>query len=373
MRSRRGKAIEVMSNTSEWANYKALVVGCGSIGRRHAKNLKSLGLRHFAFCDTNPEALKQCSAEVQGELFSDYKEALQSFKPDFALICTPPVYHVEEASAALRAGSHVFIEKPLSHESSGIEVLIAEARRRDRNVQVGYNMRFHPGLKILKELIDSGKIGRVLWLNVEAGQYLPDWRPWQNYRESYSARHELGGGIILDGSHELDYICWLLGRPTEVTCRAEHLSSLEVDVEDSAWIYLSFPERRRAELHLDFVQRAYTRTCKVVGETGTALWDFNVQEVRWFSGEQPGWNSIPYVFEANDMYVAEIVHFLDSLGSGTGPMVDLEQGRDVIKVVEAAKKSSLEGRPNALNWTSEAGEGPVVAIIQARMGSSRLP
>src|SRR5271165_2305535 len=275
-----------MSTMADWVEYRALVVGCGSIGRRHAKNLKTLGLQHLAFCDTNPEALEQCFQEVKGELFSDYAAALQAFKPDLTLICTPPVYHVEQALAALRARSHVFIEKPLSHESSGIEVLIAEARRHDRNVQIGYNMRFHPGLKILKELIDSGKVGRVLWLNVEAGQYLPDWRPWQNYRESYSARQELGGGIILDGSHELDYICWLLGRPTEVTCRAEHLSSLEVDVEDSAWIYLSFPERRRAELHLDFVQRAYTRTCKVVGEMGTALWDFNLPEVRWFSAEK---------------------------------------------------------------------------------------
>jgi glutamate-1-semialdehyde aminotransferase/spore coat polysaccharide biosynthesis protein SpsF (cytidylyltransferase family)/predicted dehydrogenase len=288
-------------------------------------------------------------------------------------MCTPPVYHVAQAMAALQAHAHVFIEKPLSHESSGIQVLIAEARRHDRNVQIGYNMRFHPGLQILKELIESGKIGRVLWLNAEAGQYLPDWRPWQNYRESYSARHELGGGIILDGSHEMDYICWLLGRPTEVICRAEHLSNLEVNVEDSAWIYLTFPERRRAELHLDFVQRTYTRICKVVGETGTALWDFSAQEVRWFSAGQPGWQSIPYVFEPNDMYVAEMRHFLESLGSGTGPMVDLEQSRDVIRVVEAAKKSSEEGKPQTMNWTNEVNEGPVVAVIQARMGSTRLP
>ncbi|MGP0098992.1 MAG: aminotransferase class III-fold pyridoxal phosphate-dependent enzyme [Terriglobales bacterium] len=361
-----------MSRISAWVEYRILIVGCGSIGRRHAKNLKSLGARQLGFCDTNPDALKQCGEDLNAEVFADYGEALQKFRPDIVLICTPPVYHVEEALAALQARAHVFIEKPLSHESSGIQALISEARRRDRVVQIGYNMRFHPGLQILKDLVDSGRIGRVLWLHVEAGQYLPDWRPWQHYRESYSARQELGGGIILDGSHELDYICWLLGRPTEVTCRAEHLSSLDVDVEDSAWIYLTFPERRRAELHLDFVQRAYTRTCKVVGETGTVLWDFNVQEVRWFSSEQ-GWNSIPYTFEANDMYVAEIVHFLDSLGSGTGPMVDLEQGRDVIRVVEAAKRSSEYGRPQALNWRSEATEGPVVAIIQARMGSSRLP
>jgi glutamate-1-semialdehyde aminotransferase/spore coat polysaccharide biosynthesis protein SpsF (cytidylyltransferase family)/predicted dehydrogenase len=362
-----------MVKSARWAEYRALVVGCGSIGRRHAKNLKSLGLRHLAFCDTSPSALQQCTDDVGGELFSDYQEALRTFKPDLTLICTPPVYHVEEALAALRARSHVFIEKPLSHESTGIEVLIAEARRRDRNVQVGYNMRFHPGLRILKDLIDSGKIGRVLWLNVEAGQYLPDWRPWQNYRESYSARQELGGGIILDGSHELDYICWLLGRPIEVSCRAEHLSSLEINVEDSAWIYLTFPDRRRAELHLDFVQRTYTRTCKIVGDNGTALWDFTSQEVRWFSPDDPGWKSIPYEFEVNDMYVTEISHFLKSLGNGTGPIVDLEQGRDVIRVVEAAKKSSQEGRPQNLNWTTELPAGPVVAIIQARMGSSRLP
>jgi glutamate-1-semialdehyde 2,1-aminomutase/spore coat polysaccharide biosynthesis protein SpsF len=367
-----------MSRISDWVEYRTLVVGCGSIGRRHSRNLKSLGMRQLGFCDTSPQALKQCREELGGEIFSDYAEALQKFRPEIVLICTPPVYHVQEARAALQAHAHVFIEKPLSHESSGIQALISEARHRDRVVQIGYNMRFHPGLRILKDLVDSGKLGRILWLNVEAGQYLPDWRPWQHYRESYSGRQELGGGIILDGSHELDYICWVLGRPTEVTCRAEHLSSLDVDVEDSAWIYLSFPERRRAELHLDFVQRAYTRTCKVVGETGTALWDFNVQEVRWFSAEKPsaepvGWNSIPYVFEANDMYVAEMVHFLETLGGGTGPMVDLAQSRDVIKVVEAAKKSSAEGRPQRLNWTSEASEGAVVAIIQARMGSSRLP
>ena len=179
-------------------------------------------MRQLALCDVNAEALQLCSKGVTGKRFSDYGAALAQFKPDFVVICTPPVFHVEQALLALQSHAHVFIEKPLSHESSGIERLIAEARRNDRNVQVGYNLRFHPGLQILKDLIDSGKIGRVLWLNAESGQYLPDWRPWQNYRDSYSARKDLGGGIILDGSHELDYICWLLGRPTGVSCRAEH-------------------------------------------------------------------------------------------------------------------------------------------------------
>lgn len=362
-----------MSKTSDWAGYRALVVGCGSIGRRHAKNLKTLGLQHLALCDTSSEALERCRSEVVGEHFARYDDALRDFRPNVVLICTPPVFHVEQALEALHAHAHVFVEKPLSHESSGVQTLIAEARRTNCKVQVGYNLRFHPGLQILKELIDSGKIGRVLWLNAEAGQYLPDWRPWQNYRESYSGREELGGGIILDGSHELDYICWLLGRPTEVICRAEHLSGLQVDVEDSAWIYLTFPERRRADLHLDFVQRTYTRTCKVVGEEGTVFWDFTAKEVRWYSAGESEWKSIPYTFEVNEMYMTEMLHFFEAIDSDTGPMIDLEQGGDVIRIVEAAKNSSQEGKPQSLLWANESERGPVVAIIQARMGSSRLP
>ncbi len=362
-----------MSTAAKWIGYRTLIVGAGSIGRRHGCNLKSLGVVNLAFCDTNSAALERCRAEVQAQNFGQYSDALREFCPDVVLVCTPPVYHVDQALAALDVNAHVFIEKPLSHESSAIQPLIAKARRTDRKVQVGYNLRFHPGLQILKELIDSKKIGRVLWINAEAGQYLPDWRPWQDYRESYSGRQDLGGGIILDGSHELDYICWLLGRPTEVICRAEQLSNLKVDVEDSAWIYLTFPDRRCVELHLDFVQRSYTRTCKVVGDQGTALWDFTAKEVRFFNASTAAWETIPYIFEVNDMYVKELVHFFESIGGDTGPMVDLEQGRDVIKVVEAAKKSSQQGKPQKITWKNETENGQIVAIIQARMGSSRLP
>src|SRR6266478_3305511 len=124
-----------MSGISDWVGYRALVVGCGSIGRRHARNLKSLGVQQLGFCDTSPKALEVCREELSGETFDDYGEALQKFSPDLALICTPPVYHVEEALAALGAGAHVFIEKPLSHESGGIQTLIAEASRCRRNVQ----------------------------------------------------------------------------------------------------------------------------------------------------------------------------------------------------------------------------------------------
>ena len=95
---------------SEWVGDRALVVGCGSIGRRHGKNLRTLGLRNLAFCDTNPEALQRCAESRPAELFSNYEEALQKFRPDMVLICTPPVYHVDVALAALRASARLYRE-----------------------------------------------------------------------------------------------------------------------------------------------------------------------------------------------------------------------------------------------------------------------
>lgn len=248
-------------------------------------NLHKLGIRKLAACDPDPDRLVPMVSELSVEPLSDFSAALAARKPDVVFVCTPPVHHVDQVLQALRGGAHVFVEKPLSHGLEGIEELASEAGRRGRTVQVGYNLRFHPGLRKLKELVEAGTLGRALWARVEAGQYLPDWRPWQDYRQSYTARRDLGGGILLDGSHELDSITWLLGKPLEVMCMAGKVSALEVDVEDCAGVLLRFAGGAQADIHLDFVQRAYSRSCKLVGERGTALWDFTSREVKVFMAE----------------------------------------------------------------------------------------
>jgi len=269
--------------------------------------------------------------------------ALRTVSPDVVFICTPPVHHVHQALQAIRAGAHVFVEKPLSDRLDHIGELASEARSRTRVVQVGYNLRFHPGLLKLKQLLNEGVIGKVLWAHVEAGQYLPDWRPWQDYRESYTARRHLGGGILLDGSHEIDYVLWLFGRPKEVVCMAGKVSSLEVDVEDCASVLLRMAEACQVEIHLDFVQRGYSRSCKIAGEKGTLIWDFTTREVKLYSADTNDWESFPYNFEPNDMYVAEIQHFFNCIASGDAPAVDLEQAAAVLKLVIAAKVSAEKG------------------------------
>ena len=365
--------MQAAPNSASFEKYKVLVAGCGSIGRRHLTNLKALGVKSLAGCDPDAERAREISAELGVPIFSDYSAALRKLKPDAVLVCTPPVFHLSQALQAMRAGAHLMIEKPLADRLEGTDALATEARDQHRKVQIAYNLRFHPGLLKLRDLIQTGELGRVFWVRAEAGQYLPDWRPSQDYRQSYTARRDLGGGILLDGSHEIDYLMWLLGKPVDVFCRSGKVSALEVDVEDSASMFLRFPGGAQAELHLDFVQRTYSRTCKVIGELGTALWDFSALELRWFLAKNEEWQSFPYSFEANDMYVAEVRHFLESLETGEAPLVSLAQGQDVVRVVEAAKASAAMGQTHTLEWSAKSSAGSVLAIVQARMGSSRLP
>ncbi len=322
---------------------RVLVAGTGSIGRRHIRNLHALGVVPLTACDSDPERLASVVREWDVRPFADLGAALAEVKPHVVFVCTPPVCHVPQALQAVRAGAHVFVEKPLSHSLDGVDELVREAKVRQRVVQVGYNLRFHPGLQMLRRLLDGGAVGRVLWAQAEVGQYLPDWRPEQNYRQSYTARRDLGGGIILDASHELDYVVWLLGRPTAVTCLAGRVSDLDVDVEDCATVLLRFPNGAQADVHMDFVQRGYSRSCKLAGQTGTLVWDDTANQVRRYDGDRASWESLPYSFEDNQMYVAEVEHFLGCVASRAVPAVDLEQGRQVLELALAAHRSAERG------------------------------
>src|SRR5262249_5372924 len=161
------------------------------------------------------------------EPVSELDEAWRA-SPDVAVVATPPSTHTAVALEAARRGCHLFVEKPLSDRWDGVDELIAEVRARSLVCLVGCNLRFHPGLVELRRLLDEGAIGRVLGARIEFGQYLPDWHPWEDYRETYSARRALGGGVILDAIHELDYAMWLLGPVSKVTALADHISTLEI-------------------------------------------------------------------------------------------------------------------------------------------------
>lgn len=325
-----------------------VIFGAGSIGRRHLRNARALGHTIAAVVDPDP-ARRAEAARLAGEgcIVTDDETVALAVDAEAAVVCSPTHRHVEQATAALARALHVLVEKPLSHRLDGTAELVAGAAAGRRVVLVGCNLRFLPSLALVKRLLDEGRVGAPLALRAHCGYYLPYWRPDADYRQGYGARRAMGGGIILDAIHELDYVRWLLGEPHEVFCYADKGSTLEIDTEDRADLLLRFDYGLVANVHLDYLQRAYRRGCEVVGEDGVIVWDYVAQAVCLY-GKDAGRREVfdvPMHPDSSAMYVEELRHFVDCVERGTTPALDAAGGRRVLEIALAAKRSAADGRP----------------------------
>jgi len=322
-----------------------VVAGCGSIGKRHMRNLRALGAGEIIASDLRADRRGEVKEALGLETVASLDD-VWGRAPDAIVIAAPTALHLPLALEAAERGVHLFIEKPLASAWDGIERLMKLARDKKLVSLVGCNMRFHPGLVKVKRLLAEQAVGRIIAARVEAGQYLPDWHPWEDYRQSYSARADLGGGVILDAIHEIDYIRWLLGEIAGVFCLAGKLSRLEINTEDTAALLLRFDHGALGEIHLDYVQRAYHRTCQIIGDEGTIHWDYTAGQVRWYSAHKKNWQCFnnPAGWDVNEMYVAEMSHFIDCLARRAQPEQDLFEAARVLGIALAAKASALNSR-----------------------------
>jgi predicted dehydrogenase len=280
---------------------------------------------------------------------TDLDNAL-SKKPVAAFVCNPTSLHVPVAIAAARAGCHLFIEKPISHTREGIDELRALVCGRKLKTLIGFQFRFHPGLIAIKKLIDNRTIGQVTHVNVHWGEYLPNWHPWEDYRESYSACSDLGGGAVLTLCHPFDYLRWLMGEIGAVFALTGRQSGLEIDVEDSADILLEFESGAIGTVHLDYVQQPASHTLKIIGSAGTILWDNETGSAQCFRAGTQEWEKIdpPLGFERNALFISEVRHFLDCVAGRAEPLVSLDDGLRALEIALAVKKSAREARRVAL-------------------------
>lgn len=334
-----------MAKTVPSSGLNFLVIGCGSIGRRHMRNLRTLGVSNISAFDTQAGRRAEVADSLGVETIDDLAVAWTR-KPGVCLVTAPTSLHTQLAVAAAEQSCHLFIEKPLSHSWENVEALLGVVAKRNLVTLVGCNLRFHPGLHTVKNLMAENAVGRVIAARVEVGQYLPDWHPWEDYRRSYSARRELGGGVILDAIHEIDYIRWLLGEVADVVCCAGKLSGLEIDTEDTAAILLRFKNGAFGEVHLDYIQRAYSRSCRIIGDEGTIEWDYTAGAVRHYSAHTKRWAVFadPDGWEANQMYMDEMAHFLRCLEGAEAPESSVFEAAEVLKIALAAKSSAAERR-----------------------------
>jgi predicted dehydrogenase len=311
---------------------KFLVVGCGSIGQRHIRNLNAIGAGEVIACEPVPAKAEKVRCELNAPVYASMGDALAQ-RPDAVLICTPSAYHLSQARAALDVGCDIFVEKPIAHILDGLDEFCHQAETAGAITMVGYNWRFHPQFLRMKEMLQEGAIGKIHSARVNCGQYLPDWHPWEDYRQMYSARRALGGGILLD-SHELDYITWFLGDVDRVTGVASKISDLEIETEDTADIILTFRSGAQASVHLDYLQRPAQRSYEFYGAEGTLRWsrDGDLSVYRASAGEWQQF-SLPNEFDINSTYIDELQHFIDCVRSRKSACVDARRAKYVLELI----------------------------------------
>lgn len=323
-----------------------VIVGLGSIGRRHLANLRKLRPNaQIAVCrlsgksDVN-EIPEHCDVVLHS------LEEVVKFKPVAAIIAGPASTHVAVATILAKHGVDLLIEKPVSTNEESVGELIAVTEATGVVAMVGYSLRFLPGLQAARQAILSGKIGQVLSVRAAVGQYLPDWRPGTDYRESVSARAELGGGALLELSHEFDYLAWMFGFPDRIIACGGKFGPLEMNAENFVEILLHYDSpQRMISLHLDFLDRAGFRELRVIGETGTLCWNALDDSVALYEAGTRQWRKLETVAltERNQMYVNELNHFLDCVETGDAPLIDVSHAAKVMGVVDAARESMING------------------------------
>lgn len=250
-----------------------LICGLGSAGRRHLEHFRALGVPRIDAYRTGKATLSGDGRTPPDRTFRSLDEAFAE-KPQAVVVANPTSLHVATAAAAVGAGCHVLVEKPLGHSLGGCRELLEDAERSGCVLAVGCNLRFHALLSSLRRIVEDGALGRPVLARAHFGAFLPDWHPWEDCRQSYAARRDLGGGATLTHVHEIDYLLWLFGPAGEVRGLVSDLHPLETDVDETSAAVLRHRGGVSSVLSLSLCQQPPSRRLHVAFENGTADLDF---------------------------------------------------------------------------------------------------
>jgi predicted dehydrogenase len=324
---------------------KLLIAGLGSIGRRHLRNLKSLGESNVVLLRSHRSTLPD--EELRGyPIETDIGQALKRHRPDAVIVTNPTSLHLDVAIPAAEAGCAILLEKPISHSLNGVDKLRAAMNRNEAPVVVGFQLRYHPGLVRARGLIADGRLGRVLSSRVHFSEYLPAWHPWEDYKQGYAARSDLGGGVLLTQCHSLDYLPWLVGPVVSTWGYLAKVSDLDIDVEDSAEIAVQFADGSPGSLHIDFAQQPSSHRVEIAGSRGSVSCDLVTGTTRFYDVHTQEWDEqgLPQGWERNAMFVEEMQHFLAVARGNAEPACTLQDGIRVMHLIAAIQESNRSGR-----------------------------
>ncbi len=315
------------------------MVGLGSIGVRHLNNLHTLGVQELGVVRSRNLLPFQKIVPKDITVFQDLDLAL-SQKFDLVVVANPTSLHLETLIKALKAGSHVYVEKPIAHDNCGLAELARYLIADKPKVLVGCQLRMHPGLQKIEQWIREDKLGQIYSVQVDLGEYLPDWHPWEDYRQSYAARVDQGGGVVLTLIHELDYLHWLFGKPTEIYAIGGHRTPLEITAEDTALITFETERHICVQLRMDYWRKPPVRHMNIVAEKGIVDWDYPDRRTALRrDGQTVDEIELPQTWDRNELFLSMMKEFIEVLPTGLPPRVTLQDGIDVLNTALAIKKS----------------------------------
>lgn len=316
------------------------VIGLGNISIRHRRNIRQL---YPSACIYGMSA----SGHLPGETVSDCDflvssiEELVKYQVDFAIIASPSTSHAAHAIPLIKVGIPVLIEKPVATSVNDCNAISEASKQHNTPVAVAYCLRYLSSASVVKNLLGTQTIGRLYNAMVEVGQYLPDWRPGKDFRNSVSARAELGGGVLLELSHEFDYIQWLLGPLTVEHAMLRSSIELGLSVEDVADVVVTSTSGAVVSIHLDFLQRKAHRKCRFIGSDGTLEWDLVQNSVTLISAEgieviycEPDWDK-------NQMYLNMITDFVAHIHQAENRIIDIDFATRTVELIEKIKADAL--------------------------------
>jgi len=314
---------------------KIAIVGFGSIGKRHFKNITSIFDDEVIICSKRkdvPKNVKCCKT------ISDCLDE----KPEAVFITNETDLHISSALKFAEAGCHLFIEKPLSNSLKDVKKLVNIVHEKKLISQMGCNLRFNPCLINIKKLLTDKKIGRIISFQSENGSFLPDWHLDEDYSQRYTAKKNRGGSVVLTSIHEIDYLYWFFGNISELISNTGKFSDLKITSDDYSSIFLKFNSGVVGEIHLDYFQNPPTRTCKIIGTKGTIFWNNKTNSVKLFEITSKKLTTILKLekFNINKMYLDEIIHFKNCIKLHKSSINNIEQGMYTLKIALSTLKSS---------------------------------
>ena len=329
---------------------KFLIAGLGSIGRRHLNMLRELGQDDIVLYRTHQSTLDD--EDLAGiPVKTDLRDALD-LNPDAVVVANPTSLHMDIAIPVAEAGCHILLEKPISDDLSRVDELRKAAEKSGSRILVGFQFRYHPTLNKARELIQEGALGQILSAHSHWGEYLPNWHPWEDYRESYAARAVLGGGVIGTLTHPIDYMRYILGEIDEMVSLQGHVSPLELSgVEDVGEMGIKFKSGAIGAVHVNYFQRPPDHRLEIVGTKGTLRWNNADGTLHHYNmpDEFGTWSAnpaapihtkypLPADFERNHLFVEQMAHFLEVVQGNAEPRCSLDDGVRAVELVMIAMR-----------------------------------